>query len=241
MRSAIVQILPFLLLLRAVAAVPAIWSQRDSHAAGSSFSSTPSSVFSEISFNSSTTTRAPAATITPSNDLTKRYYWGSSILQDPEPGDTSSQPPIGGENTTPNAQAGLTRPSFPPLAESTSTSVESDSLAPSQAPAPIPAGPTEDTASSSKLEISSADAESLVSVPAATPLAHHPTLAENRARRQKAWVSYSSKLAELSRLAAESKTSTSSAEAPKWSKIRAYRDIIPGQNRFHKVRRSSPR
>lgn len=183
--------------------------------------------FSSLSFNASTTVRAPRSTMTPKEGFRRTKRSHGTIIQDPEPGDTASQPPIGGGHTTPNASQGLTPPSFPPRPSATSSTTTSDDTPPSEtltsAEGSDSSDPPAATASSSAEDN---PAETSSETPSATVVHHDSQLAENRARRQKAWVSYSSKLAELSRLSAAAKTSSS--EKPQWTKIRAYRDKIGG-------------
>ncbi|GAA5951711.1 hypothetical protein JCM3765_003091 [Sporobolomyces pararoseus] len=205
--------------------------------AESAFPSAPSSVFSGLSFNASTTIRAPRSTMTSTKAgmrKEKRYYWGPSIIQDPEPGDTSSQPPIGGDHTTPDASQGLTPPSFPPLpSPSSSSESETHSSSPSSPPdeSSSSAAPPEPTAPNST------DSDGETEDPT-TSAFFNTKLADNRAKREKARISYTSKLAELSRLSLAAKTATTTSQKPQWTKIRDYRDKILGGERFHKVRRS---
>ncbi|GAA5990197.1 hypothetical protein JCM5350_001081 [Sporobolomyces pararoseus] len=192
-------------------------------------SSAPSSAFAEISFNSSTTTRAPQSTMSSRGGgrmrKEKRFYFGS-IIQDPEPGDTSSQPPIGGGHTTPDASQGLTPPSFPPL--------PSPSTTPSSESSP----PSDDSPSSAPPEPTAPSSTDLETEDPTTSAFFNTKLADNRAKREKARISYTSKLGELSRLSLAAKTSTTTSEQPQWTKIRAYRDKIIGGEAFHKVRKS---
>ena len=161
--------------------------------------SPPSDSFGSLSFNSSTTARAPRSTKTPHARVhrqDKRYYQGSSIIQDPAPGDTASLPPIGGGRTTPDI-GGLTPPTFPPRPSATPSSTQSTEL-------------TNETTSTTETP--------------ATKHLRNPILAENQRLRAIAWNSYTSRLAMDSRLAQEADTSTSSSKAEEtgivWTKIR---------------------
>ena len=140
----------------------------------------------------------------------KRFYYGS-IIQDPEPGDTSSQPPIGGGHTTPDASQGLTPPSFPPL-PSPSSPPSDDS------PSSAPPEPTTPSSTDSDVVTSPAETSPVETEDPTTSAFYNTKLAENRAKREKARISYTSRLAELSRL---SLAATSTAERPQWTKIRA--------------------
>ncbi|GAA5849811.1 hypothetical protein JCM3766R1_007024 [Sporobolomyces carnicolor] len=259
MRSfAVATLLPFLLASVAASTAPVV--EAVSAAARDSTMTPPLATgFSDLSFNASSTTRAPRATMTPAGRMTKkrRYYWGPSIIQDPEPGDESvSQPPIGGGHSTPDASQGLTPPSFPPRpapssssspvssadpAPSPSSSPDSSSSTPSEdaSPSPAPSSESAPTSSSTQDSGPSETDEASTSSAEATSAHHDSRIAENRARRQKAWTSYTSKLGELSRLSALA-AKTKTAETPKWTKIRDYRDKIFGENAgSHKVRKTS--
>ncbi|GAA5911644.1 uncharacterized protein JCM6883_002432 [Sporobolomyces salmoneus] len=203
----------------------------------------------DLSFNASSTIRAPKSTMTPRQSMRtekKRYYWGPTIIQDPEPGDTASQPPIGGGNTTPDASQGLTRPSFPPRPQSSTTSSATSESSSSVSSDPLPS-PSSSSSSSSEVPSvapSSVPTPSTISSPESLPAEtevdsssstlaptsshfYNTLLAANRSRREKLRVSYTSHLAELSRLSvANAKTQTTSSEKPQWTKIRACTAVL---------------
>ncbi|GAA5826111.1 hypothetical protein JCM5353_008387 [Sporobolomyces roseus] len=208
--------------------------------------SSSSDFLGSLSFNSSTTTRAPRSTKTPharvhrqKSRQDKRYYQGSSIIQDPQPGDTASLPPIGGGHTTPDA-GGLTPPTFPPrpspTPSSTSTESTSEVLSSTELEHSDPSPPV----ASSESPSSASTSETLTS-PATSSSSHwlSPVLAENQRLRSKAWNSFTSRLAMESRLAEEAKTRTSTSKSQEtgivWTKIRDYRDKIPGRDTLHRV------
>ncbi|GAA5933124.1 uncharacterized protein JCM15063_002304 [Sporobolomyces koalae] len=191
----------------------------------------------DFAFNTSSRIRAPRATDVASHRNAARYYWGPTIIQDPQPSDTASQPPIGGDHSTPNPFEHVTYPSFPPRSSASSTQPEVESptgtvTSPIVANSTPPSSALTSTTSSESQAPESADAPSSSSILQPTSLSH---LAENRARRQKAWTSYTSDLARLSRLSveAESPSLSPAAEVTQWTKIRDYRDKIVSAHAGH--------